>query len=268
MSTTVTTFRSLHAPATLLVLPNAWDVGSARLFEAAGAPAVATTSAGVAWANGYRDGNQMPVSAVHALAQGLMRVIRVPVSVDFEAGYSTEPKVVAENVKPLLELGIAGINIEDGRDAPEVLERKIAAIRDVVAQGGTDLFINARTDVYLQGLVSADNQMAETLERAKRYRAAGADGVFIPALANASAIKEICSSVGVPINVLAWAGIPLLEQLKTLGVSRLSAGSSMTQVLWARAETLAQDFMRTGDSTALRTGVKTHGELQRLFPDT
>jgi 2-methylisocitrate lyase-like PEP mutase family enzyme len=268
MTTSVQLFRALHTPAPLLVLPNAWDVGSARLFEAAGAPAIATTSAGVAWASGHRDDNRMPIGTVHALARELARVIRVPISIDVEAGYSDDPAAVAENVAPLLDLGIAGINIEDGSNAPEVLERKLAAIRDRVARSGSDLFVNVRTDVYLRGLVAPDEQVAETLRRAARYRAAGADGLFVPALVLPASIEAICQRAAMPVNVMAWGGLPGREALAALGVSRLSAGSGLAQVVWARAEALARDFLRTGDSAPFTEGTKPHAELQGLFADT
>jgi 2-methylisocitrate lyase-like PEP mutase family enzyme len=265
--TAAPTFRAMHTPATLLVLPNAWDAGSARLFEAAGAPAIATTSAGAAWASGHRDGGQMPAATVHALARDLVRVVRVPVSVDFEAGYSADPRVVVENVKPLLDSGIAGINLEDGSDAAELLERKLAAIRDAVARSGVDLFVNARTDVYLRGLVPADQQVAEVLRRAARYQAAGADGIFVPGVASRSAIAAICQAAALPVNVMAVGGLPALDELRALGVSRLSAGAGLAQLVWARAEALARDFVRTGDSAPFAAGAKAYPELQGLFPE-
>jgi 2-methylisocitrate lyase-like PEP mutase family enzyme len=267
MTTSVPSFRALHTPATLLVLPNAWDAGSARLFEAAGAPAIATTSAGVAWARGHRDGNQMPVEAVHALARELARVVRVPVSVDLEAGYSGDPQRVAENVAPLLDSGIAGINIEDGSDGSELLERKLAAIRDLVAKRGVDLFVNARTDVYLRGLVPTDQRVAETLRRAAGYQAAGADGIFVPGVAARQDIEAICRAAALPVNVMAVSGLPALDELRALGVSRLSAGSGLAQLVWARAEALARDFVRTGDSAPFAAGAKSYPELQALFPE-
>jgi 2-methylisocitrate lyase-like PEP mutase family enzyme len=267
MTTSVQLFRALHTPSPLLVLPNAWDVGSARLFEAAGAPAIATTSAGVAWASGPPADNRMPIGTRHALARALARVIQVPISIDVEAGYSDDATAVAENVAPLLDLGIAGINIEDGSDAPEVLERKLAAIRDRVARSGGDLFVNVRTDVYLRGLVAPAAQVAETLQRAARYRAAGADGLFVPALALPASIEAICQAAAMPVNVMAWRGLPGREALAALGVSRLSAGSGLAQVVWARAEALARDFLRTGDSAPFTVDTKPHGELQDLFPD-
>jgi 2-methylisocitrate lyase-like PEP mutase family enzyme len=267
MTTSIAAFRALHTPATLLVLPNAWDAGSARLFEAAGASAIATTSAGVAWARGYRDGNQLPVEAVHALARELARVVRVPVSVDFEAGYSADPQRVAENVAPLLDCGIAGINIEDGSDEPELLERKLAAIRDAVAKRGVDLFVNARTDVHLRGLVPADQRVAEVARRAARYQAAGADGIFVPGVAARAAIEAICQAAALPVNVMAVSGLPALDELRALGVSRLSAGSGLAQRVWAHAEALARDFVRTGDSAPFADGAKPYPELQALFPE-
>jgi len=265
MSNHVNTFRSLHTPSRPLVLPNAWDAASARVFEAAGAAAVATTSAGVAWSHGYRDGNQLPVAAVHALAASLTRVVAIPVSIDFEAGYSDDPARVAEHVVPLLDCGVAGINLEDGTAPPELLERKIAAIRGAVARHGSDLFINARTDVYLQGLVPAGQRLEEAIARGNRYRAVGADGIFVPALASVEAIRAVVQRVALPLNLLAWQGLPALAELSQLGVSRLSAGSGLVQLVWGRAEAVAREFLSSGDSSLFAAGGKTHRELQSLF---
>src|SRR6266481_6872324 len=141
------TFRELHTnPKKPLILPNIWDIAGARLIESLGAKAVATTSAGVAWSLGYPDGNYMPARLQARLAEEIVKAVKVPVSVDFEAGYSNKPSVVVENLKPLAAVGIAGINIEDGTDAPTLLVKKIEAIKKLTSSLGVDIFVNARTE--------------------------------------------------------------------------------------------------------------------------
>ena len=149
-------FRRLHEGPGLLVLPNAWDAGSARLIESVGAKAIATTSAGLAWAHGYPDGNVLPNDQLLAAIGDIARVIRVPLTVDIEAGYSDAPHAVAQLVARIAAVGVAGINIEDGAGSPDLLCKKIAAIRESIEHLGVDLFINTRTDVYLRGIASGD----------------------------------------------------------------------------------------------------------------
>jgi 2-methylisocitrate lyase-like PEP mutase family enzyme len=147
-------FRTLHQGPGLLLLPNAWDAVSARLIESLGAKAIATTSAGLAWSNGYPDGNALPEDQLVAAIRQIARVLRVPLTVDIEAGYSDDPDVVAGLVARILDIGVVGINIEDGAGSTDLLCKKIAAIRDQCAHSGCDLFINTRTDVYLRGIAS------------------------------------------------------------------------------------------------------------------
>ena len=258
-------FREMHNNKTPLRLPNAWDAGSARIFEDLGAPAIATTSAGVSWALGYPDGNVLPVRLLAELTANIVRAIRVPLSVDVEAGYSNDPKAVGEVLRPVLAAGAVGINIEDGKESPDVLVTKIETIRNTATTLGIELFINARTDVYLQELVSAERRVEETYKRASRYRAAGADGIFVPALSNPKEIAIIAKEVQMPLNVLAWPGLPAADALGKLGVRRLSAGSGIPQVLWHHAAELARTFLETGDSKPLSEGYMAHAKLQELF---
>src|SRR5882757_7268081 len=166
-------FSKLHQVPAILLLPNAWDAGSARLIEGLGAEAIATTSAGLAWSNGYPDGNALPEDQLVATIREIARVIRVPLTIDIEAEYSEDPDAVARLVVRILGVGVVGINIEDGAGSPDLLCRKIAAIRDHVAHSGCDLFINARTDVYLGGAPSRDAAIEEVISRSSRYRTAG-----------------------------------------------------------------------------------------------
>lgn len=259
------TFRSLHHQSTVLRLPNAWDAGSARLFESLGATAIATTSAGVAWAQGYADGRVFPVDIAVSVAASIARLIKVPLSVDIENGYSDDPQTVAENVKRVLDIGAVGINIEDGSDAPELLVRKIEAIKNMAARNGLHVFINARTDVYLASLVPEHARVEETLKRGQKYREAGADGLFVAALVDVEQIQAVVAGIDLPINLLARQGLPAAEALAQLGVRRLSAGSTITQTLWGQAEQMARGFLQEGRSEAVTEGSLTYPQIQALF---
>ena len=263
----VETFRSLHKQATPLRLPNAWDAGSARLFESLGASAVATTSAGVAWALGYADGRVMPVSEAIQAAARMVRVIKVPLTYDIEHGYSDSPDEVASNVMRLVELGVAGINIEDGPDAPKILAAKIEAIKNAVSKAGGDLFVNARCDVFLAKLVEDSKLVEESIARAKQYAASGADGLFLPAIHKPEDIEAVVSATSLPLNAMAWPGLADAATLSKLGVRRLSAGSGIPQTLWARAQGMAQAFLHEGRSESMSEGSKPYGELQALFKE-
>src|ERR1700730_9807012 len=144
-------FRRLHSGG-LLLLPNAWDAGSARLIESCGAQAIATTSAGLAWAAGYADGGDLPPEVLLGAVRAIARVIRVPLTVDIEGGYSDRPEAVAGLVTAIVNAGAVGINIEDGADSPEFLSDKMVAVRRCAAGFAAKLFINVRTDVYLRAL--------------------------------------------------------------------------------------------------------------------
>lgn len=268
MSQHVKTFRNLHSNTTPLRLPNAWDAGSAALFESLGAAAIATTSAGVAWVLGYPDGRQLPIDEAVAAAARMVRVVKkVPLSIDVENGYSDDPKTVAHNVMRLVELGISGINIEDGPDKPALLGSKIEAIRNAVSKEGADLFVNARCDVFLANLVKKEHLVEESISRGNLYAQAGADGLFLPGIRQADHIEAVVAGVTLPLNAMAWPDLPDAAALGKLGVRRLSAGSGISQALWARAETLAKDFLKTGRSSPLGESSMPYGQLQGLFPE-
>jgi 2-methylisocitrate lyase-like PEP mutase family enzyme len=237
-------FRNLHHGPGLLLLPNAWDAVSARLIESLGAKAIATTSAGLAWSQGYPDGNALPVDQLIAAIRDIARVIRVPLTVDIEAGYSDDPGAVARLVARILAIGVVGINIEDGAGSPELLCKKLAAIRDHVAHSGFELFINARTDVYLRGVTSGEVAIEEIIRRASRYRAAGCDGLFVPGLSTADAMAAISAAIEpMPLNIMAVSNLPSMDTLQKSGVRRLSAGSSIAQAALGRTSHLVSGFL-------------------------
>ncbi|MGQ4583537.1 isocitrate lyase/phosphoenolpyruvate mutase family protein [Lysobacter sp. F60174L2] len=255
------TFHQLHQHG-LLRLANAWDAGSARLVESLGAKAIATTSAGVAWANGYADGSYLPVQRLIDTAASIARVIRVPLSVDFEDGYASDPATVADNVARVIDAGAIGINIEDGADSPDLLAAKIEHIKRMAAERGVDLFVNARTDVYLRGLASEDRRVAETLARAKRYRDAGADGFFVPGLADADEIRSVVAEAGLPVNIMSRPDLPSAQELEALGVRRLSAGAAISISAMDYVAGLAGSFLQGTDATGKTLD---YGSINALF---
>ncbi|NPC59161.1 isocitrate lyase/PEP mutase family protein [Caenimonas soli] len=243
--TKLNAFRALHESG-LLVLANVWDAGSARLSESLGAKAVATTSAGMAWAAGYADGNNMPADLVVAISQNIVRAVKVPVTIDIEGGYSSKPKEVGELSVRLAEAGVVGVNLEDGEEHAELLARKIEAVKAALAAAGLDLFVNARTDVYLAGLAPDGEQVAEVLRRAKLYEKAGTDGLFVPGLTALPEMREISGATKLPLNVMAWGGLPAPDRLSDAGVRRLSAGAAISGRVWAHAQALTKQFLEDG----------------------
>jgi 2-methylisocitrate lyase-like PEP mutase family enzyme len=264
-SMTYQRFRDLHQGPGLLLLPNAWDAVSARLIESLGAKAIATTSAGLAWSNGYPDGNALPEDQLITAIREIARVIRVPLTVDIEAGYADGPDVVAAVIARILDVGVVGINIEDGAGSVELLCKKIAAIRDRAAHSHCDLFINARTDVYLWGIASGEAAIEEVVRRVSRYRAAGCDGLFVPGLKEVDAMAMISRAIApMPLNIMAVPHLPSMDTLKESGVRRLSAGSSIAQAVLGRASQLVSDFL-AGTMSEMFEVSADYAAVNRLF---
>lgn len=264
-STRAATFHGLHDhPARPLVLVDVWDAASARLVEDAGATAIATTSAGVAWSLGRPDGNTLTrAEAMDAVAR-IAASVSVPVTVDVESGYADGANGVARTVDAVLEAGAVGINIEDGRLHPDALADRIGAARRAAERAGVPLFVNARTDVHLAGLVDPERLLAETLERARRYRGAGADGVFVPGVRDVGTIRALVESIDGPVNVMAGPGTPTVAELARLGVARISLGSAVAQAAYAVARRATAELLTTGTSDSLVAGVD-YADLNALF---
>jgi 2-methylisocitrate lyase-like PEP mutase family enzyme len=223
-------FAAFHIKGAPLLLYNAWDAGSAKCVLEAGAKAIATSSWAVAEAQGYRDGEVIPVGLVEQIVARIASTIDLPVTVDFEGGYSDDDSVLAENVSRLLELGIVGINFEDrvvkdvGLYAVDRQAHRIAAIRAAADKKGIDLFINARTDLFLGQAGDPAKSVGDALVRAKAYADAGASGLFVPGLQDDALIGRICDGAALPINVMVMDGVPSNERLANLGVARISYG--------------------------------------------
>ena len=258
-------FRAQHAGGGLLRLINCWDAASAAAFASLGVPALATTSAGLCWANGYPDGASLPSEVLIRAVRSIARVIDVPLSVDLEAGYSDDPQAVAELVAALVDAGAVGINLEDASGTPDLLAAKIERVRQRVARDRIDVFVNARTDVYLRSLVVDSKRVDETCTRGRRYRDAGADGLFVPNVTAADDIQRISSSVDLPLNVLASPDLPPPSELAGLGVRRLSSGPALAQVAYGHAAAAAAAFLAEGRMDVLRAGATPYAELNRYF---
>lgn len=261
----MTAFSDLHRSG-LLILPNAWDAGSAAVMRSLGAKAIATTSAGCAWSLGWPDGDALPVERAITMCADVVRAAQgLPVSVDFEGGYSDDPAEVAATAKRLVAAGAQGINIEDGGGTPEALADKIAAIRGAA---GPDLFINARCDVWLRGVGEAETRVAEALRRGAIYAAAGADGLFAPGLTDANDIAALTADSTMPVNLLAFPGLPDAAELERLGVRRLSAGSGLASGAYGRAASLAKAFLIDGQSGPMMQDALGWGEMNAAMPLT
>ena len=254
-------FQALHADG-LLLLANAWDAGSARLAQAAGARAIATSSAAVAWAHGWPDGDKLPVDLVLQTTRAIAGATGLPVTVDIEGGYSDDPARVGALVADVMAAGAVGINIEDGSKEPALLAAKIAAARAAATTAGVDLYINARIDTWLRSLAPAAERVAETLARAARYRAAGASGLFAPGVTDAGEIAALVAGTDMPVNVLAWTGLPDAQRLQALGVRRLSAGSAISEAMHGHVASMMREFLASGRVDTAAGKPATYGELQ------
>lgn len=258
-------FHQLHLQSEPLRLPNAWDAGSARQIESLGAQAIATTSAGVAWSLGYRDGNQLPVEEYVARARSIARVINVPLSADIEGGYHDNPRAVADSVVRLIDAGVVGINIEDGSADPQQLCRKVEAIRAASIRADVPLYINVRTDVYARNLVPQQEKVSEVMTRAQAYAQAGADGLFVLGLVDAGEMLSIAQSSNLLLNVIVWPGLPPLATLAAYGVRRISVGSWLPQTLWASNEQLVRGFLSQDETAPLMAAAAPYAEINTLF---
>lgn len=253
MNTKAQRFHALHR-AGLLILPNAWDAGSARIIEQAGAKAIATSSAAVAWSHGHSDGEAVPAEVLIASIREISRVVSIPVSADIESGYGRDAAAAGELTARVIDAGAVGVNIEDGRDSPDLLSSKIETLRQVGVHAGVQLWINARVDVYLRKLAEGAAAYDETIARARRYAQSGADSIFVPAATDERTIADLVRDIGLPLNVLAWTGLPDAAKLEELGVRRLSAGAGLAKASLGQTHELAASFLRNGRSALFAQG--------------
>ena len=264
-------FRELHALRPL-ILPNAWDAASARVIESAGAQAIATTSAGVSWALGRPDGQNVTRSEMLQVVRQIVGTVKLPVNADIESAYgSGSLDDVSQTVTQLIEIGVAGINLEDtpGRNGQMLLmaeeqAERIRAARKAAKDAGGDLVINARTDVFLFQVGAVETRFDNVVQRAKRYLAAGADCVFVPGVIDAETISRLVKAIDGPVNIMAMPGAPSAPELGTFGVARVSVGPGVAQVAYAAARAAAKELLTNGTYAAFENGLP-FTELNAMF---
>lgn len=244
------------------MLPNAWDAASALIFARAGAKAIATTSAGIAATLGYPDGQHITPQEMTAAVARIARVVDLPVSVDLEAGYGDTPHNAAATARAALEAGAVGLNLEDTTDSSEgpLLDaerqaQKIRAVRAVGEEAGVPLVINARTDVFLAQVGEPERRVQLAGARAKVYRAAGADCIFVPGISDPDTIAQLISAIDAPLNVLAVPGTPSVSELQRLGVARISLGSGPMRAALALIRDIAKELFEQGTYCALENAI-------------
>ena len=264
-------FRNKHAGPRLLLLPNAWDAMSARVFVAAGFDAIATTSGGVAWTLGYADGEQAPWNEVVAATARIVRVARVPVTADIEAGYGETPDAVMRSVTEIIEAGAVGVNLEDGtphgpipiRSTEDAADR-LRAAREAAKVAAVPIVINGRTDLYLRNIGDEASRFDETVERGRAYLAAGADCVYPIGLRDPATIGRLVKALGAPMNINVRAGSPSVAELEALGVARASTASQVALIAMSMTRQVADELRTMGRFDTLAPAMS-QADAQRLF---
>ena len=265
------TFRAMHRGPKILVLPNVWDVASARVIEGAGFGAIATTSAGIAFSLGYPDGQKISREEMLARVGRIVRAVKVPVTADVEGGYGDRPEDAAATAKGVIEAGAVGMNLEDGTDDPQhplvdlpLQLKKIRAVREAALKSGVLLVLNARTDVYLSQVGEPGKRYDQTVRRLLAYRDAGADCVFAPGVRDAETISRLVRGVQCPLNILAGPGSPSLPDLEKLGVARVSLGSSPMRATLGLLCRMAEELKSSGTYETLQ-GAPAHADVNRMM---
>jgi len=258
-------FHQLHHADQILVLPNCWDALSAVVLKAAGAKAIATTSAGLAWAHGYADGEKLPVDRLIHAVREITRIIDLPVTVDLESGFSDDLATFATTIEAIIDAGAVGINLEDGSKTPELLVSKISVVKEVASRKDVPFFLNARTDVILLSLVSEAEAVIEVIRRGTLYRKAGGDGFFVPGLVQLDKIRTIVESVDLPINVLATRGVATIPEIEKTGTKRLSVGARLTEAVFGRLNQLATELLHGHSLEGLFAENLTFAEINKLL---
>ena len=265
-------FLELHHGPNILVLPNAWDVASARIFEEVGFPAIGTTSAGVANSLGYPDGQKIPRKEMLAVVRRIAEAVEVPVTADMEAGYGTTPEEVADTAREVIAAGAVGMNLEDGVDGkPELLadmslqKEIILAVLAVATASRVPFVLNARTDVFLNSIGPQETRLARTIERLNAYRAAGAQSLFAPGVKDRETIFQVARGVAGPLNILATAGTPPVSELQKLGVARVSVGSGPMRATLGFLSRMARQLRDEGAFTMMTEGALPYADANRLL---
>jgi 2-methylisocitrate lyase-like PEP mutase family enzyme len=264
-------FRAMHTSPGAVLLPNVWDVASARIIEEAGFQAIATTSAGIAFAQGFPDGQKIPADQMVTAVAHIASTVRVPVTADVEAGYGQKPEDAARTARNVIEAGAVGMNFEDATgdgDHPLTeltlqLER-IRAIRETADELSVPLVLNARTDVYLLQIGDPSRRYEQAVRRLSAFRDSGADCVFVPGVRDAETIGCIVADLKCPVNILGVPGSPSVPELVKLGVKRISLGSGPMRSSLGFLRRLAEEVKASG-TYKLMEGAPSHAEMNKLM---
>lgn len=264
-------FRRMHDRKRVLLLPNAWDAGSARLFAQRGFAAIATTSAGMAWSLGYADGERAPLAEVLAAIGRIVRVVEVPLTADIETGYGETPEAVAATVRAVIAAGAVGVNIEDalpghGPLRPiEAASARLRAARNAADASGVPIVINARVDNWMRHDATDEaTRLADAIARARAYLAAGADCIYPIGLADRAGLAALVQALDAPINVNGGPGLPGLAELARLGVARVSTATRFATLALAAVDRAAGAMLESGRLDGLAADF-TYPDAQRLF---
>jgi 2-methylisocitrate lyase-like PEP mutase family enzyme len=265
-------FRKLHRGPHILVLPNAWDVASARILEELGYPAIATTSAGVAFSLGYPDGQRIRRDEMLGMVERIANSVRVPVTADMEAGYGKTVEDMAETARAVLDAGAVGMNLEDVTGDAEnshvdvkLQVKKISAIHEVSASLGVPLVLNARTDIYLMPIGPAETRFDRTVERLRAYRNAGAHCLFAPGVQDRETIAKLVHALEAPLNILVTPACPSIRELEKMGVARASTGSAAMRATLGLLRRIGKELMETGTYSSLQDGAVPFAEVNQIL---
>ena len=254
----------------MLVLPNAWDAGSARIFVESGFPALATTSAGVAFSLGYPDGERISRDEMLAAVSRITRRISVPITADMEAGYGQTPDAVAETVRRVIDAGAVGMNLEDRIEEKHLIDFALAVDRVRAARRAADatgvrLVLNARTDAFEAPEIPREKRLAEAVRRGNAFREAGADSVFVPFVGDRGTIEQLVQQIRAPLNILGTPNAPTLKEMATLGVRRVTFGSAPMRATLGLVRRMAREWKEKGTYGTLEAYGIPFAELQKLF---
>jgi len=265
-------FRKLHHGPRLLLLPNAWDVVSARILEECGHPAIATSSAAVAFSLGYPDGQRISREEMLEVAGRIARAVDVPVTADLEAGYGTTAKDMVETVEAAIEAGVIGMNLEDvtGDEEGSCVDltlqvEKIRAVSDAAKALGVPFVLNARTDIYLMPIGPEATRFERTVERLRAYRDAGASCLFAPGVYDRETIAKLVNAVEAPLNILASPACPPIAELERIGVARVSAGSGLMRAALGLVRRIGKEMIESRSCETMFAGSIPHAELNRMM---
>jgi 2-methylisocitrate lyase-like PEP mutase family enzyme len=249
--------RGLHRPT--LVIGNAWDVASARIFERAGCAAIGSTSAGVAFALGYPDGQRVSRKEMLEVVARIARAVKVPVTADVEAGYD-DPVMTAREV---WSAGAVGMNLEDTAGSDELID--LAPILKSIRSAVPKMVINARTDIFWNQIGDSATRFSRAVERLNQYRAAGADCLFAPGVRDRETIAKLVKAVDGPLNILATAGSPPIAEMKAMGVARVSVGSGPMRATLGLCDRIARELHDQGTYNAMLDGAIPYADVNQLL---